>query len=190
MEDVRTYWIFKFVCDFWTSHEYFLSRNCRYGHAYRTLQPRVTKTLLHTFLDSTKTLAQHYGAIRALAAIGPSVVCLSWFSLFLGFNIHIAFFLCFLTSVIMRVYFAWIIGSMQFFLRFVIVCSIAEMFQFQSFIQLLTALLQIQQQRQKKRICKLFVFSFILIMQVCLLNNSIFRLVSLYCRTSNHTCNL
>ncbi|XP_017253377.1 transcription initiation factor TFIID subunit 6 [Daucus carota subsp. sativus] len=46
----------------------------RYGHAYHILQPRVTRTLLHTFLDSTKTLAQHYGAIRALADIGPSVV--------------------------------------------------------------------------------------------------------------------
>ncbi|KAK1391886.1 Transcription initiation factor TFIID subunit 6 [Heracleum sosnowskyi] len=46
----------------------------RYAHAYHTLKPRVAKTLLHTFLDPTKTLAQQYGAIRALAAVGPSVV--------------------------------------------------------------------------------------------------------------------
>lgn len=46
----------------------------RYGHAYHTLQPRVAKTLLHTFLDPMKTLPQHYGAIRALGDLGPNVV--------------------------------------------------------------------------------------------------------------------
>ncbi|KAL6315097.1 hypothetical protein AAG906_035305 [Vitis piasezkii] len=46
----------------------------RYGHVYHNLQPRVTRTLLHAFLDPTKALPQHYGAIQGLAAFGPSVV--------------------------------------------------------------------------------------------------------------------
>ncbi|GAB4826901.1 hypothetical protein Ancab_033779 [Ancistrocladus abbreviatus] len=46
----------------------------RFGHAYHNLQPRVTRTLLHAFLDPTKALPQHYGAINGLAALGPSVV--------------------------------------------------------------------------------------------------------------------
>lgn len=46
----------------------------RFGHVYHSLQPRVTRTLLHTFLDPTKALPQHYGAIQGLAALGPSVV--------------------------------------------------------------------------------------------------------------------
>ncbi|KAI4307939.1 hypothetical protein L6164_031063 [Bauhinia variegata] len=46
----------------------------RYGHIYHNLQPRVTKTLLHTFLDPTKTLPQHYGAIKGIASLGSSVV--------------------------------------------------------------------------------------------------------------------
>ncbi|XP_068636655.1 transcription initiation factor TFIID subunit 6-like isoform X2 [Aristolochia californica] len=46
----------------------------RFGHAYHNLQPRVTRTLLHAFLDPMKALTQHYGAIQGLAALGPSVV--------------------------------------------------------------------------------------------------------------------
>lgn len=46
----------------------------RFGHVYHNLQPRVTRTLLHAFLDPTKTLPQHYGAIQGIAALGPSVV--------------------------------------------------------------------------------------------------------------------
>ncbi|XP_027063961.1 transcription initiation factor TFIID subunit 6-like isoform X1 [Coffea arabica] len=46
----------------------------RYGHVYHNLQPRVTRTLVHTFLDPTKALPQHFGAIQGLAALGPSVV--------------------------------------------------------------------------------------------------------------------
>ncbi|XP_010254144.1 PREDICTED: transcription initiation factor TFIID subunit 6 isoform X2 [Nelumbo nucifera] len=45
----------------------------RFGHVYHNLQPRVTRTLLHAFLDPTKALTQHYGAIQGLAALGPSV---------------------------------------------------------------------------------------------------------------------
>lgn len=47
----------------------------RFGHVYHNLQPRVTRTLLHAFLDPKKALPQHYGAIQGLAALGPSVVC-------------------------------------------------------------------------------------------------------------------
>ncbi|XP_068641541.1 transcription initiation factor TFIID subunit 6-like isoform X2 [Aristolochia californica] len=46
----------------------------RFGHTYHNLQPRVTRTLLHAFLDPMKALTQHYGAIQGLAALGPSVV--------------------------------------------------------------------------------------------------------------------
>ncbi|KAL9690050.1 hypothetical protein QQ045_010443 [Rhodiola kirilowii] len=46
----------------------------RFGHVYHNLQPRVTRTLLHSLLDPTKALPQHYGAIQGLAALGPRVV--------------------------------------------------------------------------------------------------------------------
>ncbi|XP_073302053.1 transcription initiation factor TFIID subunit 6-like isoform X1 [Primulina huaijiensis] len=46
----------------------------RFGHVYHNLQPRVTRTLLHAFLDPSKALPQHYGAIQGLSALGPNVV--------------------------------------------------------------------------------------------------------------------
>ncbi|PKA52821.1 hypothetical protein AXF42_Ash001802 [Apostasia shenzhenica] len=46
----------------------------RYGHVYHNLQSRLTKTLFRAFLDTSKALTQHYGAIQGLAALGPSVV--------------------------------------------------------------------------------------------------------------------
>ncbi|XP_058218812.1 transcription initiation factor TFIID subunit 6-like isoform X1 [Rhododendron vialii] len=46
----------------------------RFGHVYHNLQSRVMRTLLHAFLDPTKSLPQHYGAIQGLAALGPRVV--------------------------------------------------------------------------------------------------------------------
>ncbi|KAL6196247.1 hypothetical protein ACLB2K_031862 [Fragaria x ananassa] len=46
----------------------------RFGHVYHNLQPRLTRTLLHAFLDPNKALPQHYGAIQGLAALGPNVV--------------------------------------------------------------------------------------------------------------------
>lgn len=46
----------------------------RFGHVYQNLQGRVTRTLLHAFLDPKKALTQHYGAIRGLAALGSRVV--------------------------------------------------------------------------------------------------------------------
>ncbi|CAI5483368.1 unnamed protein product [Closterium sp. Yama58-4] len=46
----------------------------RFGRAYASLQPRLTRTLLHTLLDPKRSLPQHFGAIRALTALGPTVV--------------------------------------------------------------------------------------------------------------------
>ncbi|URE18076.1 transcription initiation factor TFIID subunit [Musa troglodytarum] len=46
----------------------------RYGHVYHNLQSRLTKTLINAFLDPSKALTQHYGAIEGLAALGTSVV--------------------------------------------------------------------------------------------------------------------
>ncbi|XAR67411.1 hypothetical protein NMG60_11002162 [Bertholletia excelsa] len=52
-----------------------ISQICkRFGHIYHNLQPRVTRTLLHAFLDPGKALPQHYGAIQGLSALGTSVV--------------------------------------------------------------------------------------------------------------------
>ncbi|XP_020869430.1 transcription initiation factor TFIID subunit 6b isoform X2 [Arabidopsis lyrata subsp. lyrata] len=46
----------------------------RYGHVYHNLLPRVTRSLLHTFLDPTKALPQHYGAIQGMVALGLNMV--------------------------------------------------------------------------------------------------------------------
>lgn len=46
----------------------------RFGHNYSSLQTRLTKTLLKSFLDRKRTLTQHYGAVQGLAALGPHVV--------------------------------------------------------------------------------------------------------------------
>jgi hypothetical protein len=46
----------------------------RFGTAYKTLQPRITKTLLHAFLDPTKPLTTHYGAVVGLSALGIYVI--------------------------------------------------------------------------------------------------------------------
>ncbi|PKA56544.1 hypothetical protein AXF42_Ash015317 [Apostasia shenzhenica] len=43
----------------------------RYGHVYN-IRDRLLKTLIRTFLDPSKTLTQHYGAIQGLAALGPN----------------------------------------------------------------------------------------------------------------------
>ncbi|KAL2944853.1 Transcription initiation factor TFIID subunit 6 [Bienertia sinuspersici] len=43
-------------------------------HIYVEPYPRVTRTLLHTFLDPKKAFSQHYGAIQGLAALGTNVV--------------------------------------------------------------------------------------------------------------------
>ncbi|KAL8189181.1 hypothetical protein R6Q57_028747 [Mikania cordata] len=46
----------------------------RFGHNYSSLQTRLTKTLLKSFLDRKRTLTQHYGAVQGLAALGSNVV--------------------------------------------------------------------------------------------------------------------
>lgn len=52
-----------------------VARICqRFAHVYHNLQPRITRTLLHAFLDPKKALPQHYGAIQGLAALGSNVV--------------------------------------------------------------------------------------------------------------------
>ncbi|KAI8855247.1 hypothetical protein BC829DRAFT_378421 [Chytridium lagenaria] len=43
----------------------------RFGVIYPSLQPRITKTLLRAFLDPSKSLPCHYGAIQGLATLGP-----------------------------------------------------------------------------------------------------------------------
>ncbi|GJN21304.1 hypothetical protein PR202_gb08769 [Eleusine coracana subsp. coracana] len=46
----------------------------RFGHVYHNLQTRLTKTLIHAFLDPAKSLTQHYGAVQGISALGPSAV--------------------------------------------------------------------------------------------------------------------
>jgi len=43
---------------------------CRFGESSHTLRPRLTRACLKHFLDPTKPLGTHYGAIVGLAAIG------------------------------------------------------------------------------------------------------------------------
>ena len=48
---------------------------CRkFGAAYPTIQPRITRTLLRAMLDASKPLPTHFGAIVGLSALGPRVV--------------------------------------------------------------------------------------------------------------------
>jgi len=64
--------------DHWSLREYsanLVAIICnRFGNAYPTLQPRITKTLLSAFLDPNKPLTTHYGAIKGLASLGHHVV--------------------------------------------------------------------------------------------------------------------
>ena len=46
----------------------------KYGMAYHTLKPRVTRTLLKTFLDNKMPTTSHYGAIIGIATMGPQAV--------------------------------------------------------------------------------------------------------------------
>ncbi|BBN03112.1 transcription initiation factor TFIID subunit 6 [Marchantia polymorpha subsp. ruderalis] len=46
----------------------------RFGHAYQNLQQRVTRTLVHAFLDPKRAMTQHYGAITGLSVLGLRVV--------------------------------------------------------------------------------------------------------------------
>ncbi|KAK9235781.1 hypothetical protein V1525DRAFT_408899 [Lipomyces kononenkoae] len=46
----------------------------QYGDTYHTLKPRVTRTLLKAFMDSSKSIGTQYGALSGLRAIGQEVV--------------------------------------------------------------------------------------------------------------------
>jgi transcription initiation factor TFIID subunit 6 len=46
----------------------------RYGKTYHTMQPRITKTLLHAFLDVKKPMTTHYGAIVGMTQLGREVI--------------------------------------------------------------------------------------------------------------------
>lgn len=44
----------------------------RWGREYTNLQPRIVKTLVHSFLDLKKPLTTHYGSIVGLTKLGPN----------------------------------------------------------------------------------------------------------------------
>ncbi|CAG8545355.1 6620_t:CDS:10 [Ambispora gerdemannii] len=46
----------------------------RYGPAYHTLKPRITKTLIRALLDPNKSFSTQYGAIVGLSALGPEII--------------------------------------------------------------------------------------------------------------------
>ncbi|KAK7203348.1 hypothetical protein BZA70DRAFT_77915 [Myxozyma melibiosi] len=46
----------------------------KYGDTYHTLKPRVTRTLLKAFMDTSKSAGTQYGALSGLTAMGPEVV--------------------------------------------------------------------------------------------------------------------
>ncbi|GAX80021.1 hypothetical protein CEUSTIGMA_g7460.t1 [Chlamydomonas eustigma] len=46
----------------------------RFSDPFFNVQPRISKTLLKSFLDSNKPLATHYGAVIGLAALGHATV--------------------------------------------------------------------------------------------------------------------
>ncbi|KAI9506686.1 histone H4-like TAF Taf6, SAGA complex subunit [Coemansia spiralis] len=73
----------KRLCEDYTEDHWSLRDNaaeqiaevCRqYGHSYHTLQSRIARTLLRAFLDPTKPLTTHYGAIVGLTKLGVSMV--------------------------------------------------------------------------------------------------------------------
>lgn len=46
----------------------------KFSDSYTNLKPRISKTLLHAFLDTSKPLSTHYGGIVGLSALGPHTV--------------------------------------------------------------------------------------------------------------------
>eukprot|EP01127_Copromyxa_protea_P020825 TRINITY_DN7007_c0_g1_i1.p1 TRINITY_DN7007_c0_g1~~TRINITY_DN7007_c0_g1_i1.p1 ORF type:complete len:502 (-),score=82.94 TRINITY_DN7007_c0_g1_i1:107-1459(-) len=64
--------------DHWSLREYaaqLVAFICdKYGKYFKDVQPRVVKTLLHSFLDPTKPLTTHYGAIKGLIGMGPRTI--------------------------------------------------------------------------------------------------------------------
>jgi len=61
--------------DHWSLREYsaqLVSFVCeRYTKYSKDIQPRVVNTLIHNFLDPTKSLPAHYGAVKGIIALGP-----------------------------------------------------------------------------------------------------------------------
>lgn len=45
----------------------------RFGRSYSNLQPRITSTLLKTFLNKSLPFSSHYGALKGLSCFGPLV---------------------------------------------------------------------------------------------------------------------
>jgi len=64
--------------DHWTLREFsanLIAFICqKFGRSYSNLQPRITRTLAKAFLDASKPLTTHFGAIVGLAKLGPHVV--------------------------------------------------------------------------------------------------------------------
>ncbi|KAF6144976.1 hypothetical protein GIB67_013327 [Kingdonia uniflora] len=46
----------------------------RFAHVYHNVQTRVIRTLWHAYMDPTKSMTTHYGAIQGLAAMGPTAI--------------------------------------------------------------------------------------------------------------------
>ncbi|KAJ1963910.1 histone H4-like TAF Taf6, SAGA complex subunit [Dipsacomyces acuminosporus] len=46
----------------------------QFGKSYHTLQTRIARTLLRAFLDPTKPLTTHYGAVVGLTKLGASII--------------------------------------------------------------------------------------------------------------------
>ncbi|CAI2172979.1 10231_t:CDS:2 [Funneliformis geosporum] len=52
-----------------------LAKICdRYGGSYNDLQPRITRNLMSSFMDTSKSLFTHYGCIVAMGALGREVI--------------------------------------------------------------------------------------------------------------------
>lgn len=64
--------------DHWGLRDYvaqkLLPKACKIGKEYFIFQARVIKTLANTFLDITRTIPAHYGALKGLVALGQKVV--------------------------------------------------------------------------------------------------------------------
>ena len=46
----------------------------KYGEMYKTLQPRIAKTLVQAITDNSKPLTTQYGAIIGITSLGPELI--------------------------------------------------------------------------------------------------------------------
>lgn len=83
MPPVLTCLVGKSLCqnpgeDHWALRDYsasLIQTVCsRFGTSYPSLQPRITRTLIHALLDPLKPLTTHYGAIVGITALGADTV--------------------------------------------------------------------------------------------------------------------